>query len=45
VRDLIFRDFAGSGDAMRANNAELTEILAKDHRQNRTHKRFIELDI
>jgi hypothetical protein len=22
----------------------LTEILAKDHRQNRAHKRFIELD-
>ncbi len=23
----------------------LTEILAKDHRQNRAHKRFIDLDI
>jgi hypothetical protein len=34
------RETAGSGELPN----KLTEILAKDHRQERAHKRFIDLD-
>jgi len=32
-------------DEMEELPRRLTEILARDHRQNRAHKRFIDLDI
>ena len=36
---------AGNTDETEELPRKLTEILARDHRQNRAHKRFIELDM